>query len=180
MAGLKELRLRDFSGGLNLRDAQSELAPNESPDLWNVTLDERGGVDKRLGYTKYNTEAYASAKVTNLFQWTQPSIGTAVLIVQCGTGLFRDVETTPFKTFTTPDRCGLADFAGKLCIVHPVDGFWTWDGTTLTPIATGPWGDSLAVWQNKLWANTRLGVGNPSRVRFSAAGDPTTWNSADF
>lgn len=46
--------MEGFAGGLNLRDAPTELKPTESPSAWNVTLDERGGVVKRLGYTKWN------------------------------------------------------------------------------------------------------------------------------
>jgi hypothetical protein len=45
---------RRFDGGLNLRDAPSELAENETPSCFNVTLDERGGVVARLGLTKLN------------------------------------------------------------------------------------------------------------------------------
>jgi hypothetical protein len=47
--------MQSFEGGLNLRDAPGELAPNESPDMMNVTLDERGGVVKRLGFQRDNS-----------------------------------------------------------------------------------------------------------------------------
>src|SRR3989304_1299026 len=43
-----KLILPEFSGGLNLRDAPDELRANESPNLWNTTLDERGSVSQRL------------------------------------------------------------------------------------------------------------------------------------
>src|SRR6266498_3837304 len=175
MAGLKELRLGNFSGGLNLRDAQAELAPNESPDLWNVTLDERGGASKRLGFAKYNSIRYDPVNlVSNVFYWQTGQN----LIVQCNGRLYKDTSTADFKTFTTSARCGFADFAGKLCIIHPIDGFFTYDGTTVTSIATGPRGSTLAVWQNKLWA-----AGDPTnktRVTFSAAGDPATWNASVY
>ena len=51
----REQLMQGFAGGLNLRDAPTELKPTESPNAWNVTLDERGGVVKRLGYAKWNT-----------------------------------------------------------------------------------------------------------------------------
>src|SRR6266498_622610 len=180
MPGLKELRLGNFAGGLNLRDAQAELALNESPDLWNVTLDERGGVSKRLGFSKHNFITYvANYLVSNVFYWQTGQN----LIVQCSRAtvnsrLYKDTNISEFKTFTTDDRCAFADFAGKLCIVHPIDGFFTYDGTTVTAIATGPRGSTLAVWQNKLWS-----AGDPtnkSRVTFSAAGDPATWNASVY
>lgn len=40
---------KDFRGGLNLRADPFELAANESPDLLNVDLDPRGGVEQRRG-----------------------------------------------------------------------------------------------------------------------------------
>ena len=41
--------LESFSGGLNFRSDQFNLAPNESPDLLNVVVDPRGGVRMRDG-----------------------------------------------------------------------------------------------------------------------------------
>ena len=59
-----ELQFRDFSGGLNIRDAAAQLGQNESPADSNVTLDERGGVSKRLGYAKYNGTAFNASLTT--------------------------------------------------------------------------------------------------------------------
>jgi hypothetical protein len=169
-----ESQFRDFSGGWNIRDAQGELAANESPDLYNVTLDERGGISKRLGYTKYNSSAFGSSLVTNCFYW---STGQN-LITQAGTKLYKDTSTTEFKTFTTSERCGFADFTGLLYFIHPTDGLFSYDGTTVTARAAGPKGTTLAPWQNKLWA-----AGDPlnkPRVYFSAAGDGTSWPGTNF
>jgi hypothetical protein len=43
------LRISDFSGGLNLRDSPQELAPTETPDSLNWTLDQRGALKWRKG-----------------------------------------------------------------------------------------------------------------------------------
>src|SRR5215467_8456287 len=80
-----ELQFRDFSGGLNVRDAASQLAENESPADSNVTLDERGGVAKRLGFVKYNTNAFNASLVSNVFYWSSGQN----LITQAGTELFK-------------------------------------------------------------------------------------------
>lgn len=180
---LRTLNLRDFAGGLNLRDSQSEIAANESPDLWNVTIDESGGIAKRLGYVQQSAAPYNASLVKNVFYWQG---STKNLFVQSGATVYKwtPAVTTVIHTFTTSARLGFADFAGKLCIIHPVDGLITYDGaaTALTP---GPAGSSLAVWQNKLFANTLatpLGgvTWGPARVVWSAAGDPNVWNAADF
>jgi hypothetical protein len=77
-----ELQITDFSGGLNVRDAATELSENESPDLLNVVLDERGGVTKRLGYSKWNPAplpnvlAYgAESDICNCAFWFSPADG---------------------------------------------------------------------------------------------------------
>jgi len=46
----------DFTGGLNLRADQFQLADNESPKMLNVETDPRGGVFSRAGYKKMHTE----------------------------------------------------------------------------------------------------------------------------
>jgi hypothetical protein len=163
----------NFSGGLNLRDAASELQANESPDMYNVTLDERGGVAKRLGYAKWNNTPFNASLVSHAFYW--PSGQN--LITQSGTGLYKDTSTTAFKTFTTSDRCDLADFTGKLYIIHPVDGLFSYDGATVTAIVAGPKGSTLEPWQNKLWASADPNA--KARVYFTGAGDGTRWYQAD-
>ena len=51
---LDPLNLMDFTGGLNLRRNQFQLAENESPDLLNVDIDPRGGFYTRKGWQRWN------------------------------------------------------------------------------------------------------------------------------
>lgn len=44
--------VKNFAGGLNLRSDPYELAENESPDLLNVDIDPRGGIEQRRGITE--------------------------------------------------------------------------------------------------------------------------------
>lgn len=164
-----ELQFRDFSGGLNVRDAASQLGQNESPADSNVTLDERGGVAKRLGYIKYNTNAFNASLTTTGYYWPTGQN----LITQSGTELFKDTSASSFKTFTTAARCSMVDFTGKLFIIHPIDGLFSYDGTTVVALVGGPKGATIAAWQNKLWASADPNA--KSRVYFSAAGDGTKW-----
>ena len=174
---LKGDSARDFSGGPNVRDAAPELAKNECIDAWNVTFDERGGVGSRLGFAKYNSSVYGGGTVQNE-HW---STTAAALIVQAGASLYKGTSTVANKTFTTSARVGFADFAGKLCVIHPIDGLFTsTDGVTFTAVADAdaPKGDSLEVWNNFLFA-----AGNPtnaSRVSRCDAGDPTAWTSTAY
>ena len=167
------LRIRNFSGGLNLRDAPQELQPTESPDLWNVTLDERGSVAKRLGHVKYNAAVYdASHPPQNSFYWQTGSSR----IWQVDKSLYRDDSTTAFHTFTTAERCGFADFTGKLWFIHPTDGLYQSDGTSggTSAVASGPKGFTIEPWQTRL-----LAAGDPAAkttVYASAIGDGTNWD----
>ena len=55
MGDLNIFEQRDFSGGLNLRSDQFQLADNESPKMLNVEIDPRGGVFSRGGMTRINS-----------------------------------------------------------------------------------------------------------------------------
>jgi hypothetical protein len=171
---VRTLRMRNFSGGLNLRDVEPELATNESPDLWNVTLDERGVVQKRLGFIKSNPVAHNASKVTNVFYWASGQNK----ITQSGTQLYKDDSVVSFKTFTTTERCGFADFNGKLYFIHPTDGLFNYDGAAVTAVAGvgAPKGTCLAAWQNYL-----LAAGDPgakSTLYRSKLADGTVWDTA--
>lgn len=55
MAGINIFQQQDFTGGLNLRSDQFQLADNESPKMLNVEIDPRGGVFSRGGMVRINT-----------------------------------------------------------------------------------------------------------------------------
>lgn len=159
---IKDLILADFSGGLNTRDAASELSSNEFPLSLNVTIDERGAAGKRLGYERRFLSAVGSGLVSNMFWWGSRGL----MVEQIGTGTHVG-NGASFKTWTTSARIGMCEFNGNLVMNHPVDGMFQYDGTTVTAVATAPKGDSVAVWQNRLWSND---VTNAARVWYSDIG----------
>lgn len=164
-------RIRNFSGGLDIRDAPSELALSESPSAYNVTLDERGGVNKRLGFIKFNGSAFNASKVANT--WYSTTLQKQ--ITQSGTDLFPDASTVSFKTFTTSERVGFADFNGKLWIIHPTDGLFQSDGTAggTALVAGGPKGSCIVPVQNRLVAYDIVN----NQLAASKIGDGTDWTT---
>lgn len=174
--------LRDFSGGLNKRDAPLYLAANETPDCCNVHFDERGGVVARKGLTKDNatdTIGSGTANIVNGFY-------SAVLgyeVFQVGAELWARTAADTYSevtraasanAFTTSARCCFADFAGQLVMLHPVDGVLVYSGSgNITVASATPVGTALAVWQNKLW------VASGTQVSWSNAGSATTWTGTD-
>lgn len=55
MSGINIFQQQDFTGGLNLRSDQFQLADNESPKMLNVEVDPRGGVFSRGGMERINS-----------------------------------------------------------------------------------------------------------------------------
>lgn len=171
---LKEVQLANWSGGLNTRDQPSELASDEFPDASNVTIDERGALMKRLGYERRFAAAVGSGKVSNMFDWKTRGF----LVEQIGAGMHVN-NGAAFLTWSTTARCGMCEFNGDLVLIHPVDGVRVYDGTTVTgPFANSPLGDTVATWQNKVFA-----AGNPSqpsRVTRSNIATHSTWSVNDW
>lgn len=68
-------QVRDFTGGINYRADQFQLAKNESPQIINLEVDPRGGVFSRAGYRKKHTNAVDTAnwKPKGLFNYKYPS-----------------------------------------------------------------------------------------------------------
>ena len=63
MATLELLRVDDFTGGLNLRADQFQLAPNESPRMLNVEIDPRGGVFSRGGMRRITSQPIVGGNI---------------------------------------------------------------------------------------------------------------------
>jgi hypothetical protein len=59
MSNIQIFEQKDFTGGLNLRSDQFQLANNESPEMLNVEVDPRGGVFSRGGMTRLTASTIA-------------------------------------------------------------------------------------------------------------------------
>ena len=53
---LEPINLVDFTGGLNLRRNQFQLAANESPEMDNIAIDPLGGIYTRKGWERWNDD----------------------------------------------------------------------------------------------------------------------------
>lgn len=169
---ISNVQLADFSGGLNLRDAPTELAENETPDCLNISLDEHGGITKRLGLSRLNGSGALPGIPSNVYY--SPSL--QVTILQIGATLYKTsdfVTFTSFKTLSTSNVAAFTDFGGQLVYAHQDDGVFTYDGTTNTNRTAAIKGSCIAAWQNKVFV-----AGDPvkpSLVTCSATGDATGW-----
>lgn len=202
------LNIADFTGGLNLNTDTFKLAPNESPDMLNVDVDQRGGFQLRKGVARINTTAMNHAPVS-AWEYTTAS-GTRYVMVHTDTGFLNpgDVYYSTGGNFTSlaisnyniPVRRAAVMDNKVYMTSYAVAGTtqYKWDGTTLTAMnasaptwqndftaPTGtylPMAKCIAVHSNYMWvANTREnGTAYPSRVRWSHPGRPEDWRLNDY
>lgn len=192
------LRLERFDGGLNIRDAPSEMGSNETPDCMNVTLDERGGAVSRLGLSKLNGASLLPASPAFMYYSAVADALLAYISTDAGNGkLYKSTDagvtwSSAFATFTAGAQAAIVDFKDRVVVVNTLDGVYSFPSTLAAPTHTAGGaanmdevrGSSVAVWQNKLWV-----VGDPrtdathssARVWRSNAGDELLWTVAtDF
>ena len=199
MARINLVRQDDFTGGLNLRADQFQLAPNESPDLLNVEIDPRGGVFSRGGWKELGTATGTwSPKRLHPFYGASP-----YLMMSTGAGVYYRTTSNFTSLSLTPDATWGASFANWGSTLYMALGHTTaankWNGTTLTALTasgTGAWQNDYTnptgthcpkaklniTHAGKLWvANTfEDGVARPNCIRWSHENDPESWAELDF
>lgn len=158
---VKDVQFKSFKGGINTRDASSQLGADELSDALNVTIDERGAAMKRLGYERRFSTSIGADLVSNVFEWKS----RGYIVTQEGPRMHIN-DAAAFHTWSTDDRIGMCEFLGNLVMIHPVDGVRSYDGTTVTgPFTNFPKGNTCAAWQGKCWFAGN--PDNPSRVSFT-------------
>ena len=86
--GFKLEALESFSGGLNFRTDQFNLASNESPDLLNVDVDPRGGVRLRKGVTVVDPSNAQGNNIQGMASFYTDA-GLKVVIANYGTSVIQ-------------------------------------------------------------------------------------------
>lgn len=201
-------RYDDFTGGLNLRADQFQLARNESPDMLNVEIDPRGGVFSRGAMQRLNTTAVAGTWAPNKLHAFYGDTSTVMLAnstkVYRSTGnafttlaysLGNDIATA------NADGASFANWGSTLYISTGATGTagykWTTGSTYATALtASGPTWQALIspvggympkaehniVHANKMFvANTKENsIAYPDRVRWSHEGLPEDWLEDDY
>lgn len=192
-SGFKLTALESFSGGLNFRSDQFNLAPNESPDLLNVVVDPRGGVRMRDGVDRRNTTAL-SADVKGMWGFHTDS-GTNAVMVNYGTKVAQSASTN-FTDLTgiTARTDGSRVYGMTMNNVAYAASYdkpsFKWDGTTAADLGTTldgsagnfPQAQYVAFWNNFAWAASTYesATARKTRVRWSNANEPEKWAAADY
>lgn len=209
MANARVFRQDDFTGGLNLRADQFQLAPNESPRMLNVEIDPRGGVFSRGAMRAINSTAVTGSwnpKILKQFSGASNNyimLGTGKLGATNG-GVYQSTGSN-FTNLSIDVSSEVGpSFAPWGSDLYISTGLTTssivWNGATKTTLtASGP------TWQNtyttpdlvnkhmpsakhsvthagKIFvANTRENGANfPNRIRWSHPNNPTNWAADDY
>jgi hypothetical protein len=207
MAGTRVLRQDDFTGGLNLRADQFQLAANESPRMLNVEIDPRGGVFSRGAMRSFATAITATNwNPERLFSFYAD---THYLMLSTGKNGMNTGEVfystggsfTPLLMPVSDEHgAAFAPWGKEIYVATGVDSLpYKWDGTTKTTLTVsgGAWQNSytaglsgvsmpkakLAVTHaGKLFvANTyEDGAYRPNRIRWSHPNSPGNWAYEDY
>ena len=190
-SGFRLAALESFSGGLNLRSDQFNLAPNESPDLLNVVVDPRGGIRMRDGVDRRNPTAL-SADVKGMWGFHTDS-GTNAVMVNYGTVVAQSTSTnftdlTGITARTAGSRVYGMTMNNVAYGVSYDQPSFKWNGSAAADLGTTfdgttgnfPQAQYVTFWNNFAWAaNTYEGsTAHKSRVRWSNANEPEKWGEA--
>ena len=80
----RAIQLTDFSGGLNLRDDNYQIADNEVGDIVDLDIEANGGVNRRGTVRNTTTTAFGSASPMLLTQFVGNSVSQVVVGNQSG------------------------------------------------------------------------------------------------
>jgi len=128
---LKELRLPNFIGGLNVQTIASQLKPTESPDMLNINYDERGAIQKRYGYKRVYDTSLGTGQINALYDYYKIGQSDPIFLVNHGTKVYKDVNGTLSEIYS-----GLTDAKMKYFTFNDVcyglngSEFVQYDGTT--------------------------------------------------
>jgi len=198
----------DFTGGLNLRADVFNLGRNETPNLLNVDIDPRGGVQSRSGSVQLNSSdigsiADGSFVPNRLFHWRRTS--QQLMLAANNKVFYATDDNFTDTTIVTSNAYGgeFAEWIGDSPVLYISCGTGTqshkWDGsskTALTASTSSQWQDDLltpngthmptaehvATHVDRLWvANVQEGgTVYPDRVRWSHPLFPESWREQDF
>lgn len=180
------LNLTDFTGGLNLRANEFNLADNESPDMLNVEIDPRGGLYSRKGWDRWNVDAIDASETWDpRSAWVHELASGVdnVVIANNGTlfwssnGVFTTVQESAVDVVVSAHP-HLADFASWGDTLYVAAGHEevplkldaAMAATSLTPSASGNWDNDDLV----------PGTGKMPQADFIAAHAARIWVAGTF
>ena len=183
---------RNNNGGLNIRLPAQLIEDSEATIANNVFFDTSGAIQKRSGWGKLISSAVpTSNNLIGLFQGAFVSAGVIVRYVIATDGVtvyywngssWSNITGGLSLTTSNSAIVSFVEMNGYVIAYDGINSPWKWNTTgnisTLAVSGAAPVGNIGIVYSNYLWFSGD--PGNPNRLYYSAAGDPTTWVSTSY
>jgi len=210
MSSLQIYQQADFTGGLNFRADQFQLADNESPDMLNVEIDPRGGIFSRGGYERINTTAISGTWAPKQLHWFSGAtprlmLSNSTKVLHSTGGNFTVLQSavsTDVAIANTEGAC-FANWGDELYIAAGQNATTSYRWKTTDTYATAidvlttstynnnynspgsnrfPLANHLMVHANKMFAAdvSISGTHYPNRIYWSHEDSPRDWAEADY
>ena len=153
-------QVRDFTGGLNFRADQFQLANNESPFILNMDVDPRGGVFARAGYRKkHTTQVSGNWNPKGLFNYKDAS--SPRIILNTGYEVVNSVPTDGKIYQSTGGNFSTIQYSsGNDVAIKSANGAGVTQWLDTIYIAVGKDGSQMYKWnQNDTYATALLASG---------------------
>lgn len=210
MSNVSIERYDDFTGGLNLRADQFQLARNESPDLLNVEIDPRGGLFARGGMREINSTAVSGTWTPyrlHAFYGATPRLmlASSTNVFHSTGGNFTQLAYSAGNNIVASNLNGasFANWGSKLYIATGHDGTqaYVWEtgdafATAITALTGSNWNNNynspsrdkfpmcehIIVHANKMFAASidDNGTNLKNRLHYSHESEPQDWAENDY
>lgn len=125
---------KGFSGGLNISLSPDLIGANQSCDMINCNYDSGGVPEKRVGFSRVNTDSWGSTPIRGIFEYNKTG-ENPVFIIAHGGKLWSYDESTNTKTdlgITITDADTYSFQMGNVIYFYNGTDFVFWDGL-ITP-----------------------------------------------
>ena len=210
MSNVSVERYDDFTGGLNLRADQFQLARNESPDMLNVEIDPRGGLFTRGAMREINSTAVSGTWTPyklHPFYGATPRVmlSSSTNVFHSTGGNFTQLAYSAGNNIVASNVNGasFANWGAQLYIATGYDGTqgYVWEtgdtyATAITALTGSNWNDNynspsrnrfpkcehIIVHANKMFAAgiDDGGTNLKNRLHYSHEGEPNDWAELDY
>jgi hypothetical protein len=171
------LRLEPFSG-MDVSGIATQINDHHSPDMLNMSIDEKGALNKRTGYTRVFPTSLGEGKINGMYLFTKTD-GTTILLIAHGTKLYtQSGNGQPSELFgeLTNGKINFFAMEGKCYIADGVN-FLVYDGATIKVVE--PYAPVLQISKNPSGggsANEDFNLlGNKFKDSFSGDGTSTVY-----
>lgn len=128
------LRIEPFKG-INLSVTPTQIDQHQSPDMLNMTIDERGSLNKRTGYERVFATSLGAGKVNGMYLFRKKD-GTSKFIIAHGTKLYTQVgNAQPIEIHSGIANQAVSFFVmNDKCYIMDGVNYLVYDGTTVSNV----------------------------------------------